>query len=102
MKLTRKEALRLHREMWSDMQKELGDNPRADKRVIFKQKWCDKHFPTTVVECDCFLCAYTFGTLGETCYDGCPISWPNGRCIKNGYYYIAPISEILALPEREG
>lgn len=101
MKLTREEALRLHREMWSDMQKELGDNPKPYERVIFKEKWCEEHFPTVSIGCNCFLCEYAHGILNETCYNGCPISWPNTYCTENRYYYNAPISEILALPERK-
>lgn len=45
MKLTRKEALNLHRWMWMDIQKVLGDNPTPAKRVQFKEKWCREHFP---------------------------------------------------------
>jgi len=31
----------------------------------------------------------------------CLVVWPYGDCIAHQYYYNAPISEILALPERE-
>lgn len=33
MKLTREEALKYHRQMWSDMQRELGDYPKAAERI---------------------------------------------------------------------
>ena len=42
-KLTKEEALKLHRQMWSDMQKELGDNPSYFERLDFKDEWCKKH-----------------------------------------------------------
>ena len=42
MKLTREKALELHRKMWSDMRKELGDNPTVADRTIFKMNWCEK------------------------------------------------------------
>ena len=37
-KLTREEAIALHREMWADMQANLGDNPNCVERVAFKKK----------------------------------------------------------------
>lgn len=102
MKLTREEALKYHRQMWTDMQKELGDKPQSGKRVLFKEMWCEEHFPDEDIEADCFLCEY-LNTSGCDCNRGrdCLIVWPYGGCIANHYYYDAPISEILALPERE-
>ena len=38
MKLTRTEALDLHRWMWMDMQEKLGDKPVSGERVRFKEK----------------------------------------------------------------
>lgn len=103
MKLTREEALKYHRQMWTDMQKELGDKPQAGKRVLFKERWCDKQFPDEHIDANCFLCEYlnTDG-LGCSCHCGrdCLIVWPHGSCTAHNYYYDVPISEILALPER--
>ena len=110
MKLSKEEALRLHREMWSDMQKELGDCPSAFKRELFKEEWCDKHFPNTYISHCCFLCEYAIDC------DHCPINWSSLNFFKTNRCYAdyrgtlsiyerrifltAPISEILALPER--
>ena len=104
MKLTREQALRLHRQMWTDMQKELGDNPTFDERAAFKLRWCFQHFPNEKIDNDCFLCEYIY-KYNDDC-DYCPIKWDNdkdrdwcgGRGVTYGY---SPISVILALPERE-
>ena len=96
MKLSKEEALRLHRKMWSDMQKEFGDCPSAGTRVEFKEDWCNSH--GYKVRSDCFLCEYDYQVGGRSCKN-CPIKWPNGSCIKGCYYHKAPISEILALEE---
>lgn len=100
MKLTREEALKYHRQMWSDMQKELGDEPNAIERLRFKLEWCMKHFPGEKISSNCFLCEYA-----DDC-DKCPIKWDvdydNANC--EGFvvnYLYSPISEILALPERK-
>lgn len=100
MKLTREQALKYHRQMWSDMQKDIGDTPNALERVKFKRKWCMKHFPNEKIESNCFLCEYA-----DDC-DRCPIKWDvdydNANC--KGFvinYLYSPISKILALPERE-
>lgn len=102
MKLSKEEALRLHRKMWSDMQKELGDCPSDEKRVAFKKHWCESHGYN--VSHNCFLCEYDYqiGTKDCLSFSGCrncPIKWPNGTCYTGYYYYFAPISEILALEE---
>lgn len=105
--LTRERALELHRQMWSDMQRDLGDEPWNIERIKYKAQWCRKHFPTEHIANDCFLCEYACADDGFSCMC-CPIKWPNeseadGRCYCtiDDYYYDAPISEILALPERE-
>ena len=76
MKLTLEEALRLHREMWGDMQRELGDCPKGYDRENFKINWCEERFPEQSI------CCSSYKGYGEI-------------------YKNAPISEILALPERE-
>lgn len=100
MKLTREDALNLHRQMWGDMQKELGDTPRAGARVRFKRQWCKEHFPGESVATSCFICEYVLNNLDCSC-GACIIDWPCGKCYSQDYYYDAPISEILALPERK-
>jgi hypothetical protein len=110
--ITREEALRLHREMWTDMQKELGDCPSELSRVEYKQKWCDEH--GYIVTSSCFLCEYAYSKSmiynKDTCAY-CPINWKPLSNDKFNYcasdcrygneiFLCAPISEILALPER--
>lgn len=98
MKLTREKALDLYRRMWMGMQEELGDNPTSSERVLFKEKWCREHFPNDRIINNCFLCEYAFG---KGACNKCPILWPTDACYEDRYYYRVPISEILALPERE-
>ena len=107
MKLTRDEALKLHREMWTYMQNELGDNPSFGERIRFKTKWCDEHFPNEIIESCCFLCEYAsqYADCDDYC-DFCPIRWDDDYnedwCIGDGVNYeSSPISVILALSERE-
>ena len=118
--LSRKRALELHKLMWFDMQKELGDNPEHEDRYDFKKKWVKKYFPNEKIENHCFLCEYALTSFGGIpdgflfleC-DKCPIQWinkSNTLGVKNscewGYHEgncdwrYSPISEILALPER--
>lgn len=108
MKLTRERALKLHRQMWSDMQKELGDNPFSLARTEYKHQWCDKYFPEEHIQNNCFLCEYALNmdlTTSSKC-SHCPIKWDFGDCFE-GYYWKKsyrnmPISELLALPEKQG
>lgn len=100
MKLIREKALKYYKQMWTDMQKELGDNPTAVDRVVFKERWCREHFPKSTIACNCFLCEYVFNNSEYTCRE-CPVVWPGEYCHSGLYYYNAPISEIIALPERE-
>lgn len=110
-KLTRERALELHRKMWTDMQTELGDNPSPIARFEFKRDWCKEH-GFEDVDCSCFLCEYSEQN-GLWCGGECLIDWSSladdpsdfTRCtdeyIDGGdIYKVAPISEILALPER--
>lgn len=95
--LTRERALELHRKMWESMQRDLGDCPKTSDRLVYKFEWCYKHNYELVN--NCFLCEYDAQhNDGAGCQ--CLIKWKYGRCIDNEYYYTAPISEILALPER--
>lgn len=125
MDLTKEEVLKLHREMWGDMQKELGDNPSEPKRFTFKNDWVKKHgyvneWGVSDILDNCFLCEFAIGKRYEDNFRKmrckyCPIDWSDltdplslnhGFCIDtddSGYevWQVAPISEILALPERE-
>lgn len=98
MELTRERAIELHRQMWSDMKRDLGDTPSFLSRTVYKSRWCEKH--GFVVINDCFLCEY-MGNLRLDC-SHCPIEWPGGCCdLGRVTYCYSPISEVLALPERE-
>ena len=102
MKLTREEALKYHRQMWTDMQKALGDNPSPHKRTKFKVDWCEKHLPDNEIYAHCFLCEYLRQNhIGCHRGKGCLVKWPNGGCLDDICYESASISVILALPERE-
>lgn len=122
MEMTREEALKYHRQMWGDMLENLGDDATAEQRDVYKGKWLDEHFSGYKFRHNCILCTYVdkdpFNTY-NCCY--CPIDWEGlecpdepdlcdgGRCWheykgggkKDAIYLDAPISEILALPERE-
>jgi hypothetical protein len=112
MILTREQALKLHHEMWTDMQIKLGDCPTTRARIHFKNEWCKEHFPNEIINNNCFLCEY-FANKGQTCASNnigrciCLIDWGlnndnnNSGCIWGLINYEqSPISEILALPER--
>lgn len=107
MELTRERALELHRQMWTDMQRDLGDTPDSIQRINYKRDWCIAHFPHEWIENNCFLCEYDKSFGCDDC-GNCPIRWPYEGdytacyCTIYRYYYKAPISEILALPERKG
>jgi len=110
--LTREEALRKHREMWTAMQKELGDNPSPGARVRFKCEWCEERGEE--IEYSCYLCQYDKEQFEDIwpghCGDRCLVDWGTvydgdyrcvGCCEGKTQYGRSPISEILALPERE-
>lgn len=127
-KFEKEEAIRLHREMWSDMKEKLGDNPESYKRWNFKYEWLEAHGYTgesgeVRIECNCFLCEYAEDKHIEELEKGvhrircahCPIDWSEltpdrysdkyGYCIYEDYkdrevWEVAPISKILELPER--
>lgn len=118
MELTKEKALELHREMWSDMRDELGDNPSWDERWEFKRDWVAEHFPLSNVTHDCFLCEYAISKEGihtnfcNAVCAYCPLKRtakdiPNtcecGHDAIDGHWHdwrYSPISDILALPER--
>lgn len=106
MELTRERALELHRRMWTDMQRDLGNNPSSLERERYKHQWCQKHFPDENIRDYCFLCEYTFRkSEGIFVCRICPIKWDCNYCfegdsIRKSYRNI-PISELLTLPERK-
>ena len=117
-KITKEEALKLHRDMWSAMRDEYGNNPSPRNRSEFKERYI-RQLGFEDVYFDCFLCEYA-NQQGRWC-SACPIDWSDlstlgtirlgtirATCIDtyngNGYgsiYNTAPISEILVLPEKE-
>lgn len=101
MELTREEALKYHRMMWTDMRRNLGDNPNAFARIAYKDAWIKEHFPNSEIDNDCFLCEYV-NHHGHSydCTESCPINWDGGCFSGHVNYRESPISEILALPER--
>ena len=106
MELTREEALKLHREMWTDMLRDVGENPSLGERVNYKLEWCVKRFPDVYILNNCFLCEYD-SQLDDFDCKLCPIDWgmdgeKMGDCEKGpNKYYEIPISQLLALPEKE-
>lgn len=104
-KLTKEEAIKLFRQLWTDMQTELGDCPDATERLDFKKEWCDKNLPDVYAQNYCPLCEYVaeLRSIDSPTCRFCPIDWPGGNCFNmtSINYYEAPISEILALPKRE-
>ena len=105
MKMSEEMAVRLHRMMWSDMQRELGDNPNGKERAQFKFDWIRKCFPSESIANDCWLCEYASSVANRSDGDpycmNCPIKWPNCHCNTLDFSYAKePISEILALPAK--
>lgn len=97
MKLTKEQALSYHRQMWGDMQRDLGDCPSPSDRVIYKSQWCIEHGFDDLHNY-CFLCEYVSGVC-----EYCPIVWPEEDCKgKSNYgdWLMMPISRLLALPVR--
>lgn len=106
------DAYNRHIEMWTAMQKELGDNPTYGQRVMFKMRWCADR--DEKIECNCYLCQYDREQYGKNfireCCDRCLVDWGtvyngnyklNGCCDGKTKYATSPISEILKLPRRE-
>lgn len=99
--MTKEYAVYLHRRMWMDMQRDLGDNPYPSERVDYKIKWCKKHFPHKIIDNGCFLCEYT-RDKDDRCEEICPIVWAGGDCMADGSCYrIMPISKLLTQPMRK-
>lgn len=104
MKMSEEMAVRLHRMMWSDMQRELGDCPDGTVRIDFKHEWVKRNFPGESIASDCWLCEYASSVEnrsgGPYCMH-CPIKWPSWHCNTMDFSYAKePISEILAVPAK--
>lgn len=109
MILTREEALSYHRQMWTNMQRDLGNNPSALQREKYKRQFCKKYFPKQNIRDNCFLCEYVETIASNSDHfiscEYCPIKWDFNVCFDGGSvkksYRNMPISELLALPERD-
>ena len=107
-KLTKEQALKFHRQMWSDMKKELGNNPSSKARQKFKEEWCKDNGFVDIAG-DCFLCEYVIQHNTDPFSCNCLIDWKpltgGSFCTRvgnGGYSYKdAPINKILELPERK-
>lgn len=128
-KMTLENALKYHVEMWSDMQRDLGDNPSYKMRAYYKDNWCRKWIKehpeykcSYRINADCFLCEYI--TSNNLTCSVCPVVWDSlaenptkekvddflfhpeaiSCCSQYGnmgsIHAYAPISEILNLPFR--
>lgn len=69
MKLTRKQAIMWHRNMWNDMADEIEKCKAIIDVPSFKSKYCISHGFEKVLY-DCFLCEYTKGNCTL-----CPLEW---------------------------
>lgn len=69
--MTREEAVRKHRKMWSYMAK----TPRESKEEYLKE-----FDPEAELLCDCYLCEYT----GQICSE-CPLKWGTEKCYQGLY-----------------
>lgn len=98
-KMTADEAYTKHIEMWTAMQKELGDNPTYSNREDFKIAWVRKHGETVLNSC--YLCQYNLETGSTHCGNNCIVNWGGGCLLGKTPYDTSPISEILALPRKE-
>ena len=108
VELTDAEILCLHRWMWSDMQRDIGNSPGSHERTEYKGEWCVEH--DLDICCNCFLCECAVQSSKEYLRD-CDIclgKWPmfgencfNRNCYVTGFYLYADISEILKLPTKK-
>lgn len=103
VELTDAEILCLHKWMWSDMKRELGDNPRPTDRTYYKRIWCTEH--KLNIPHNCFLCLNAerydpkLGVKQEC--DQCLVKWPAEKCYSDYFFLFKRIGDILNLPTRE-
>ena len=112
--LTSEEAIQGTISMWSDMLRDLGENPSEKQRFVYKLHWLTEHGysfvgPFRMPENECFLCERArivwMDVIGLSCKCSCcPIEWP-GKEVIDSYepkcvghevdYRKAPLSDIL-------
>lgn len=100
-KLSKDEAIRLHRQMWSDManeEKAMGKTFSAIDRSMFKRDWLLLR-GYSFVEHGCFLCEYAKGQepdwempVAPFYCDHCPLDWKK----------LVPPEQINELTEYDG
>lgn len=103
VELTDAEILCLHRWMWTDMQRDIGNNSRGHERTDYKSDWCAEH--DLDICCNCFLCECAIQSRSDgirNC-DVCLVEWPmvDKNCYFTGFYLYADISDILKLPTKK-
>lgn len=103
--LSREDALKLHHQMWTDMQRDLGNKPSRHARITYKYNWCKERGYRPLY--NCFLCQYVMeqedisGVKDPHCTK-CPIDWPGGDCgSEECNFLVVPVEDILKLPEKE-
>ena len=112
MKLTREQAIENHRKMWEWIREKVGDEPGYKERITLKRDYVNGYFQGEYIFSHCFLCEYAKQerdrqTENKCSCEFCAIDWGTDNPIyacENGKvtWFDSPISEILALPEREG
>ena len=96
-------AVEAFRRQWSDMKKDLGNDPKPYARTRYKARWCEEHFEEygVIPENYCYLCEYvSLVRPGGNCSDVCPINWGEGMGCVDFKYSLKPIDQILSLPAK--
>lgn len=74
MKLTKDEAVRLHRELWGW----LAENPNRSKADW--PRWECNGGDVEHLHSECFACEYVNGQVDPAMCGVCPLVWPGGMC----------------------
>ena len=106
MKLTKKEAVELHRELWRRIaQREKEDTDYAVKEEVFDEMMKERGLEDEDVINYCFCCEYAYQQKGDeegsTCVY-CPIDW-EGKDICELYYewmYESDKRELIRIAEK--
>lgn len=72
--MDREEAIKLFREMWSDLYEEIVNRKEIVSIYYFKEIWLDARFFGKDFMSNCPLCEYAFVTKNSGCCK-CPIVW---------------------------
>lgn len=116
-RLTREEAIELHRELWHRLAEE-GSIYDVDTLYKLTYSLNLDYFDTKHrhikemgfkdIMCDCFLCDYALSELKDTGSNTkidrckyCPLRWPNKTCIASNYDEDMTMEDIRDLPEKE-